>query len=1002
LTHVLPVTGRGQIDFNGYVSRTRGYFMTAPDAEDGGELRLEDSGLEDVVAALLAGAPIWRGEDTHPFIFSNPDSVKVFSFYAEHRDFWRRNRPVQATEVNNLLIALESVTPELTASSQRQEGEQKRWSLRRIEAHRFGGLHRHCGANGVDPDIFTLAIDKDITLIGGFNGAGKTALLSSVIWCLTGKALRSQHMPDEVHEPMPVYWAETDDDGEEGESPERSHISVPPVVPIPSGADLEALDDEPKCDTWVRLTFHEEDSGDQCNVTRRLIPRASGRVTMEVEGLDGLGLSQLAIEVGTLMPGVAAHMRFDEKTDFAQAIAQLTGLKPLEDLGKRSNRVLRRMRGEETRAAKSARGEKRTQFDTQNRAMREAWQAQPDLGAPKDLIAPGEELEGVDCASSIVAARTHLEEAQNALVASVEQILGHRLELGDEEDVRRQSRTLDEAADELKGPALSSLPSMGAIKALGQIAEDDLAAAEAAIRDIVVRANDLVQRLEDAAQAARWQLYARVAAWHREHHPDVDLEACPVCGTDLKDVPADALVDLSVKEALEHCREADADMAKTAAEWERDTAASVLDALPETIRGFADQSLPGELQALYRQAFIDEFLAKRAFSGRLEPLRSNAANVWEIARTEFLLPDAPEKIAVELPPMVGAGTLATRLANIADAIQLARHRQASATAIENLVKRYIGFTRRGESGESEPEGEEQPDADKAPLKEQIETIRRCVQNAEPVVSLIRQLNELDRTRQAWEADNHRVGQLARAAAAMDPFITFPELVYEQVTGLITALHTRTEMWLGRLYRPHYLGGPDYSGIDPTAEQGIGLRAGVGDMQVPAHQVMNASLLRACVWAFVFSLWEHVRTRAGGLDSVLLDDPQAYFDPMNSENLAAAVTVLPDNGMHPLVTSNDARFLASLRDKLPRRTTKRPSWTALQLNPISSSRLTASVSPSVEEIRERRDRWKEDDNNAGKAQEFVERVRIHLENHLWNLLATDPLVMHDPTLADLLN
>lgn len=224
----------------------------------------------------------------------------------------------------------------------------------------------------------------------------------------------------------------------------------------------------------------------------------------------------------------------------------------------------------------------------------------------------------------------------------------------------------------------------------------------------------------------------------------------------------------------------------------------------------------------------------------------------------------------------------------------------------------------------------------------------------------------------------------------------------QVYIRVAALHTGTETWLGRLYRAHYLGGPDYRGFDPSAEHGVGLRAGMGDMQVPAHQVMNASLLRACVWAFLFSLWEHVRAQAGGLDCILLDDPQAHFDPMNSENLAAAVPVMPDYGMHPILTSIDARFLASLRNKLPGRTTESPSWTALQLNPISSSRLTASVSPSMEETRERRDQWKEDDNNAAKAQEFVGRVRVYVENHLWNLLATDPLVMHDPTLADLLN
>ena len=122
---------------------------------------------------------------------------------------------------------------------------------------------------------------------------------------------------------------------------------------------------------------------------------------------------------------------------------------------------------------------------------------------------------------------------------------------------------------------------MRTIHSLGQIGEDDLAASEALIEDIVTRANALVLRLQDAAQAARWQLYARVAAWHREHHPDVDLASCPVCGTNLKDVPADALLDLSVKDALEECREADTDMAKTAAEWERDTAAALLDALPE-------------------------------------------------------------------------------------------------------------------------------------------------------------------------------------------------------------------------------------------------------------------------------------------------------------------------------------------------------------------------------------------------------------------------------------
>ena len=41
------------------------------------------------------------------------------------------------------------------------------------------------------------------------------------------------------------------------------------------------------------------------------------RITMAEEGSAELGLTQPALEVGTLMPGIAAHMRFDEKTEFS-------------------------------------------------------------------------------------------------------------------------------------------------------------------------------------------------------------------------------------------------------------------------------------------------------------------------------------------------------------------------------------------------------------------------------------------------------------------------------------------------------------------------------------------------------------------------------------------------------------------------------------------------------------------------------------------------------------
>jgi hypothetical protein len=111
--------------------------------------------------------------------------------------------------------------------------------------------------------------------------------------------------------------------------------------------------------------------------------------------------------------------------------------------------------------------------------------------------------------------------------------------------------------------------------------------------------------------------------------------------------------------------------------------------------------------------------------------------------------------------------------------------------------------------------------------------------------------------------------------------------------------------------------------------------------------------------------------------------------------------MPGYGMRPLITSNDYRFIASIRDKLPYRSTGDPPWYALLLNPISNSRPTAGVSPAVEEIYERLQEWQEDENNASKAQLFVSTVRLYVENRLWDLLATDPMIMHKPTLADLI-
>lgn len=957
-------------------------------------LHLEGRGLEELVSALASGVPVKLTKDSPPFSLVGEDSRTLFAFYVKRRDLWPRAKPVQGKEIEELLIALASPPVAInTASTSTIKLEPKFWKLTRIEIHRFGGLHRHCGPAGQTPETLVLDLDRDITFINGFNGAGKTALQSAIMWCLTGRALRSQHMPDEIHEPMEVQRTQDADD-DQGAIP--AMFSIPPIVPIPTAEDLVALSDKPKIDTWVQLTFQEEAGTAIKIVKRSLLAGARGAITAPVTGLTELGLPSLAIESGTLMPAVASHMRFDEKTTFASAIAQLTGLKPLEDLGRRAVRLVKRVSNDETDKSTKQRTEKLLQFLKQTQALRDAWEQRPDLGVPMPLHTPEETSPEKDCSAAIQAAKMYLEKLKDDGLSDVQAVLGETLKIETQREEEKLLTQLSDAREALSSAALSALPSLSLIKNAALITLEHREAANKLMESFAQRAVQVADRARNKSQAARWQLYVQVAAWHKQHHPDLNLSNCPVCASDLDEVPLDALLVSSVKDALQESLKASSDAAKGVADWSKDAAREFLDALPACLRTFADQPATASLFDLYKTAYVDELFQQAPFEVTLRPLHRNAEKVWKLAVEEQKLPDEQPTISVTLPKEFLTSLLWKRFANVQAAMHLAVRREECQDVTKGVLGRYVGTAES--SKERKYRG---PDSAVAPMRDQLAILRHNLESSAPILSLLRQLDELEAKRQEWAALDARLVALSRIALAAQEFVRFPDLVHAQVSGLIQGLDTSTRRWMERLYKPHYVGGPSYRGIDPLEEKGVGLRAGFGEMMIPAHQVMNSSQLRACVWAFLFSLWERIREKSGGIDAFLLDDPQTHFDPINCENLAAAIPSMVTIGMHPIITSNDNRFIASIRDNLPRKSTDVPSWSALYINPISSSRLTACLSPSVEEVYERRDEWRLDENDAPKAQRFVERVRLHVENRLWDLLASDPAYVHKPTLADLL-
>ncbi len=962
-------------------------------------LELESSNLDEIIAALSTGTPVALPQKAGDFHLANADSRAAFSYYATRQNLWPQQTQIREDEINGLLHALEN--PALLAPSTPTIAAQLKrpfWRVTQVRIHRFAGLHRHCDDKGLAPEILTFDISSDVTCIWGFNGAGKSAFQSAIMWCLTGKAHRSQHKPSDVHEPIGIELTGVSTEGTLGAPSSERSFKLPPIVPLPSAENLATLKDKPACDTWVELTLRE-DGGNEAVVRREVVQTPRGVVSVEVTGLDQLGLPQWAIEAGTLMPAIAATMRFDEKTTFADAISQLTGLKPLQEFGRRSDRLARRLSGEERDKAVSDKANELIRFINTRRTFTEAWTAHSDaIGESPEILTPDNDSAEGKCKTGIESSTSYLEQLQLRGREDIDSILGTSTTLETDEQISAFVSTLSGAKERFSNSALQALRSMETIRSLGSIEDDDRETALAKLRELAKRAAEQVARQLQKSEAARWQLYTMVSQWHGREHPNEPLHDCPVCGTDLVKVPPDALLDKAVADALAISAQAHTDAAKSLKDWQNDASSELLEALPQSLKNLADLKLRPSLIDHYREAFVKDLFSDPAFRTELQPLKNRASDIWDLAIQAYPLPRAPDIESIALPIELQGTRLFTRFTNLLTALALASHRKLSADQLKHITIRYLGM---GEFKRDDV-SELYTDVSSAPLRHQISALEQAVTSSKPIIQLLRQLREIEQARLRWVKANTREALLERAARAAKDFTRLPGLVHHQVEGLLAVLDAKTTEWLKVIYQPHYVGGPAYVGLDPSRTQGVGLYAGLGSIRVHAHEVMNSSHLRACVWAFVFSLWERIRERAGGLDVLQLDDPQTYFDPINTEHLAAAIPLLVKVGMAPIVTSNDNRFIAAVKAALPKLSSGTPSWSMLQLSPISNSRLTAALTPSLEEVSERRIAWKADESDVPKAQEFVLRVRLYLESKLWDLLGADPHLIHKPTLADLVN
>lgn len=950
---------------------------------------IADMTLDQLVLHLIAGEllHIAGGEE-----FSLPlnDSRAILAFYNQDRKaYWNpdKDTSIQDGEVDRVLAALDTV-PKAIAAPAKAAAVSQKWQLVKIEAHRFRGLHRHCAEGGLDPKLFELELAAPATLFRGFNGAGKTSLVSAVCWCLTGLGHRSQGLPAPLHECVAVQVA-TDDEAE------KNGFDIPTIVPIPTEQELVAVDGVPKVDTWVRLSFRSLIDGRQVAVERHLQRDGKKAFKTAAIGLEKLGLSDLALQVGTLMPGIAAATRFDDKTTLSQAVSTLTGLRPLAHFGTRSGRLHDRLTDKYSKLAKQEKEASEKAAGAQKQTL-------------DDLLKESQDLPNLDCVvlpddSDPETWATGLEEAEKRLKAVEDNaageatlILGALPSLTSDLEIKRFGDALTAAQNCFSGAALRGLPSIQLVAKLGELKEADLDAGASVLECIEAEAKFLVERLADADRSDRLRLYGLVAKWHEAVHPGHAFSACPVCDRDLTQpgaIPRDALLDQSVADALEQARKADAALIKTASEWERDAIRALRGQLPLGLQPFVSDNVPDDLATVYLAALSKEVFEQPDFPAVLHKMAPSIVELcrlaWAKAPERAPLPSAT--IPSEIPDNEG---LRSGIKKVRRAINLARYRAANG----DFAKSAVTSVMRSEVQETGIQ------ANRRSVAGQLSVLKTYLEAATVFAGVRRQLDQFKLTCGRWKSACDRIDKLDRAAKAVEPFKRFPALVHDQVAGLILSLDSQATAWSQRMYKAQFLQAPAYAGLDPAKSDGFTFLAAQGKHLVEAHHVMNASALRAYLSAFVLALWQQVWARSGGISTFLMDDPQDLLDPGNVANLAATVPHLIAAEMSPLIVSNDFGFIPAIEAFVSAHSTAAPArrtevW---EFSAISTSKCTVSLAPVADEARLRCDHWQKTDvNDVTLARAFVHPVRVRIEIKLWDLLASDPAVLKDPTLNDLL-
>lgn len=926
--------------------------------------------LDSLIADLVSGRSIQTGAGMQ-YVLPDDRTRSALDWYRKKgATAWAANVSAQVAE--DLVDTILEKPPQLPALPARPaQASSRLLRLKKLKAHRFAGLQKFGTPSAAPPD-YVHEFSSVLTLFEGRNGSGKTSLINTIVWALTGEVLRPQREP-EAAEDFDCWVAPA------GSSEEQTIHKLSPLTPMPNVELYRPDQPWVPADTWVELTFVDE-TGAELPVIRRSQSRTSqGKLRETPPDLSVLSVDPIALRIGTIMPGLLPLIKVGSESELGRAVSQLTGLSALVDLAEHVRRAKTKIEKEFVKTKTGDRNRADQDYGTAKDDLEKILFAHPSLKPAQPIPQPSDDKAIERTLDEIT---QHFESARAAAFDSARDILGERFDPANPALLSDLEKNIGRALERVSQP--QSLLSAGRLTALRRLKPEQLDAAVARTREILTEAKSLDALAQNPSTAARARLYARVATWIADHpDPQRKDDTCVVCGGDLQRA-LDPVTGRPVKLHLHDAATDAALLSQTLGRWAESVQGDLLRNMPDALRNEMVTDLPAHPCDLLRTASVDELFGFEPFRGVLGDLKKQTAFAFdEIVKDRAPVADPTE---VELPK--GCQTLVQTLKRLDCAIRFARWRHENEALAREIVAGVLGrVTEEGEAKE------------KTTLTGKLLDLEATVKAAKPVSDALVQSARLKQHLQTRRAAETRLSEYAIASSALGNLAGLGQLADEQVNLLRKTLRKEAAAWRSQIYLGAF---PDTA--HELVDTGMGRKGELdlvvqtGGVSAPAQHVTNASALRASLVAFFFAFWEYVLKERGGLTILVLDDPQELLDDENRERFAAALLKLVDAHAQLIVTSYDPRFCSRVSG-LPLGS----GIEHLELHPATRQQPVVRTTPPLPVIEEQKARFDADRNAEEPARDFAEGCRVFFESKLGDMF-DDPahaawaIANPDPTLA----